>query len=334
MRILVAPLNWGLGHASRCVPLIERLLAEGHEVVIGGDGESLTLLRKHFPNLAVLPLAPLNLLYGKGRRQVFAMLRALPQIIRSAWLDHKMLANYLLYEHFDQIISDNRFGLYLPSRFSQRQRSHSASVLTSTYITHQLTIALPHPWQWLEPLVARWHRLIIARYSDCWIPDERLLGENRQGLAGRLSHPKQLPQNAKYIGVLSRFAGKSYSTDTTYEVVAVLSGLEPQRTLFEQQLIRRYENADCSVLIVRGKIQSPPTIIKHGNLTIVPWMDDAHLAAYLKGAKHIICRSGYSSVMDMYALGVLPKVEWHPTPGQPEQEYLAKFLNGKLLLLR
>ena len=325
MRILVAPLNWGLGHASRCVPLIERLLAEGHEVIIGGDGESLTLLRKHFPNLAVLPLAPLHLSYGKGRRQVFAMLRALPQIIRWAILDHKMLANYLLYEHFDQIISDNRFGLYLPSRFSQRQRSHSASVLTSVYITHQLTIALPHPWQCLEPLVARWHRRIIARYSDCWIPDERLLGEDRQGLAGRLSHPKQLPQNAKYIGVLSRFAGKSYSTDTTYEVVAVLSGLEPQRTLFEQQLIRRYENADCSVLIVRGKIQSPPTIIKHGNLTIVPWMDDAHLAAYLKGAKHIICRSGYSSVMDMYALGVLPKVEWHPTPGQPEQEYLAQF---------
>ena len=317
MRILVAPLNWGLGHASRCVPLIERLLAEGHEVIIGGDGESLTLLRKHFPNLAVLPLAPLNLLYGKGRRQVFAMLRALPQIIRWAILDHKMLANYLLYEHFDQIISDNRFGLF-------STKAHS------TYITHQLTIALPHPWQWLEPLVARWHRRIIARYSDCWIPDERLLGEDRQGLAGRLSHPKQLPQNAKYIGVLSRFAGKSYSPDPTYAVVAVLSGLEPQRTLFEQQLIRRYENSDCPVLIVRGKIQSPPTVVKHGNLTIVPWMDDTHLAAYLKGAKHIICRSGYSSVMDMHALGVSAKVEWHPTPGQTEQEYLAKFLNGKL----
>ena len=317
MRILVAPLNWGLGHASRCVPLIERLLADGHEVVIGGDGESLTLLRKHFPNLAVLPLAPLNLLYGKGRRQVFAMLRALPQIIRSAILDHKMLVNYLRYESFDQIISDNRFGLF-------SAKTHCI------YITHQLTIALPRPWQWLEPLVARWHRRIIARYNECWIPDEQALDDGRQGLAGRLSHTKQLPPNAKYIGVLSRFAGKSYSPDPTYAVVAVLSGLEPQRTLFEQQLISRYENSDCPVLIVRGKIQSPPTVVKHGNLTIVPWMDDTHLAAYLKGAKHIICRSGYSSVMDMHALGVSAKVEWHPTPGQTEQEYLAKFLNGKL----
>ena len=112
MRVLVAPLNWGLGHASRCVPLIERLQAEGHEVVLGGNGESLTLLRKHFPSLAVLPLAPLELQYSKGQRQVLAMLRALPKIIRSARLDHQMLDEYLHYEQIDEVISDNRFGLY------------------------------------------------------------------------------------------------------------------------------------------------------------------------------------------------------------------------------
>lgn len=305
MRILVAPLNWGLGHASRCVPLIERLQFEGHEVVLGGDGESLTLLRKHFPTLHVLPLAPLNLCYSTGHRQVLAMLRALPHIIRSAWLDHKMLAGYLLYEQFDEVISDNRFGLY------------SAKV-RCIYITHQLRIALPLPWQWLEPLVARWHRSIINRYDECWIPDEQ-----QPGLAGKLSHPATLPANAKYIGVLSRFSGKTFAPDAAYRIVAVLSGLEPQRTLFEQEIIRRYENTDAPVLIVRGKMQSPPTVVKHGNITIAPWLDDNHLAAYLLGAQRIICRSGYSSVMDMHALGITEKVEWHPTPGQPEQEYLA-----------
>lgn len=313
MRILIAPLNWGLGHASRCVPLIERLQAEGHELVLGGDGESLTLLKKHFPTLPVLPLAPLDLCYSTGRRQVWAMLRALPRIFRSARLDNKMLANYLRYEQIDQVISDNRFGLYIKK-----------SDIKTIYITHQLTIALPRPWQWLEPMLAKWHKRIISRYSECWIPDEQ-----QTNLAGRLSCPTILPENAKYIGVLSRFAGKTFATDTTYKVVAVLSGLEPQRTLFEQEIIQRYENSDATVLIVRGKIQSPPTIVKHKNITIAPWLDDSHLAAYLLGAERIICRSGYSSVMDMFALGVMAKVEWHPTPGQPEQEYLAEIRNQR-----
>ena len=73
-------------------------------------------------------------------------------------------------------------------------------------------------------------------------------------------------------------------------------------------------------------VQGPPTVVKHGKITIAPWLDDSHLAAYLLGAERIICRSGYSTVMDMYALGVMHKVEWHPTPGQPEQEYLAEYL--------
>ncbi len=310
MRILVAPLNWGLGHASRCVPLIERLQAEGHEVVLGGDGESLTLLRKHFPTLSILPLAPLNLCYSTGRRQVLAMLRALPQIIRAAIRDHQMLASYLLYEQIDEVISDNRFGLY-------------SSKKHCIYITHQLTIALPRPWRWLEPFAARWHRRIINRFDECWIPDEQ-----QPALAGRLSHPAILPDNAKYIGVLSRFTGKAFTHDATFKVVAVLSGLEPQRTMLEQDIIRRYENADETVLIVRGKIHQPPTVIKHGLVTIAPWLDDSHLAGYLLGAERIICRSGYSSVMDMYALGVMNKVEWHPTPGQPEQEYLATYIQS------
>lgn len=325
MRILVAPLNWGLGHASRCVPLIVRLQAEGHEVVLGGDGESLTLLRKHFPTLAVLPLAPLDLRYGKGKSQIIAMLRALPRIIRSARRDHRMLAGYMLYEQIDEVISDNRFGLW-------SRRTHCV------YMTHQLTIALPRLWRWLEPLLARWHRRIISRYDECWIPDESVLPDGRPGLAGRLSHPAVMPPRAKYIGVLSRFDRQSDVSlrspapsgegreEAVYKVVAVLSGLEPQRTMLEQEIVRRYENSDDTVLIVRGKMHGPPTVVRHGNLTIVPWLDDSHLAAYLLGADRIICRSGYSSVMDMYALGVMHKAEWHPTPGQPEQEYLAEYL--------
>lgn len=324
MNILVAPLNWGLGHASRCIPIIERLQAEGHCVVLGGDGESLTLLRKHFPDLRVLPLAPLQLTYSQGKSQVWAMLRALPRLMRSARQDHKMLANYLRYEQIDQVIADNRFGLY-----SDR--------VPCVYMTHQLTIPLPRMWRWLEPLVARLHGRVIARFAECWIPDESVDAANAvsrplgltQGLAGRLSHPAHMPANARYIGVLSRFAGKEYTADASYDVVAVLSGLEPQRTIFEKQIIERYANSDEQVLVVRGKMQGPPTVSRHRSITIVPWLDDNHLAAYLLGAKRIICRSGYSSVMDLAALGLLSRAELHPTPGQPEQEYLAEYLRSR-----
>ena len=95
MRVLVAPLNWGLGHAARCVPLVNRFLAQGDEVVLGGDGESLILLQKHFPTLQAIRFADLSLSYSAGKSQVGAMLRALPKIVRAAFTDHLLLENLL-----------------------------------------------------------------------------------------------------------------------------------------------------------------------------------------------------------------------------------------------
>ena len=104
MKILIAPLNWGLGHASRCVPLVRRFTAEGHEVILGGDGDSLTLLRRHFPRLRYVYLAPLDLRYGKGKRQVWAMVKALPRLLAWAVKDHAMLAAVMREEVFLTII--------------------------------------------------------------------------------------------------------------------------------------------------------------------------------------------------------------------------------------
>ena len=310
MRILIAPLNWGLGHATRCIPLIEQHLRAGDEVVLGGDGNSLALLKKRFPTLQVLAFAPLDLRYSKGKSQVGAMLRALPQLLRSAIADHRLLAEYLRYEAFDLIISDNRFGLYTKK-------------VRCAYMTHQLTIPLPRMWRWLELLAARMHRRIIERYDECLVPDYA----DAPGLAGRLSHPAVLPKNVRYIVPLSRFAGTDAAKDETYEIVAVLSGLEPQRSIFEQEVCETYK--DKKLLVVRGKPGLPPTVSKHGNITFVPWLDDKTLVAYMKGAEKLVMRSGYTSVMDMEALGLTNKTEWHPTPGQPEQEYLAELLRQR-----
>ena len=316
MKYLVAPLNWGLGHASRCIPLIQRFLDEGHEVVLGGDGDSLTLLRKHFPKLRYVYLAPLNLRYSRGSRQVFAMLRALPRLIAWSIKDHALLRAVLREEPFDRIVSDNRFGLFV-----KRPQT--------TYMTHQLHIMLPKGWRWLEPLAERLHARIYRRFDEVWVPDYE---DPEKSLAGEMSHlkPSNLqtlkPSNLKYIGPLSRFSTNPPTTNplTRYDVVAVLSGLEPHRTLLEQEIVRRYAGKKDQVLIVQGLPSRPKTSIQRGNIRIVPYMNDAELVPALLGAKQIIARSGYSTLMDLDALGLLDKAELHPTPGQPEQEFLAQ----------
>ena len=308
MKILVAPLNWGLGHASRCVPLIHRLLDEGHEVVIGGDGMSFTLLRKHFPKLRYVYLAPLDLHYSRSGNQTWAMLKAIPQLLLWRNKDRLMLKAILQEEHFDQVISDNRPGLY------NKQ-------VECIYITHQLQIRLTKTWQWAEANI-------------------------NHSLAGELSHPSNLRLSRKmtafqYIGPLSRFHSPitHKPSPINYEVVAVLSGLEPQRTLLEQELIERYSGKEERVLIVQGLVNHPNTRIKRGNLTIVPSMADAELVPALLNARHIIARSGYSTIMDLEALGLLSvgnnkplpvHIELIPTPGQPEQEYLAVWLKDAI----
>lgn len=318
MKILVAPLNWGLGHASRCVPLVQHLLNEGHEVILGGDGESLTLLRKHFPKLRYTYLAPLNLRYSKGQRQVWAMIKAMPRLLKWAIQDHLMLKTLLREEHIDQVISDNRFGLY------NKQTE-------CVYVTHQLHIMLPRGWRWAEGIASRMHARVYARYNKVWVPDYE---DPQQSLAGELSHPSHLPFGhlpctIEYIGPLSRFSTNPLTTNPLirYDIVAVLSGLEPHRTLLENEITARYQDSAEQVLIVQGLMHRPNTRIKRGNLTIVPYMADNELVSVLLGANHIIARSGYSTIMDLEALERMDKAELIPTPGQPEQEYLATLHN-------
>ncbi|MBR6492662.1 MAG: hypothetical protein IKT13_01875 [Paludibacteraceae bacterium] len=188
MKILVAPLNWGLGHASRCIPLIQRLLDEGNEVILGGDGESLTLLRKHFPKLRYAYLAPLNLKYSKGSRQVWAMLKAMPKLYFWALKDYTMLKALLREEPFDQVISDNRFGLYSVSERSERSVLCQAKPVC-IYMTHQLHIMLPKGWKWAESIASRLHTRIYTRFNKVWVPDYE---DPEKSLAGELSHSIQI----------------------------------------------------------------------------------------------------------------------------------------------
>ena len=319
-RVLVAPLDWGLGHATRCVPIIERLLAEGHEVVIAADGYPLKFLRREFPHLDWVKFEGLKVRYADGQSQVGAMLRQLPRFLRDIWREHKRLKEVVKMYDVDMVVSDNRFGLWCKG-------------VRSVYMTHQLMVKMPRGLEWMEWGVWRFHRWFIKHYDECWVPDI----EGEGNLSGDLSHKYPLLKNTKFIGVLSRFSrekvvwedvrveAEALDLKERYDVVAVLSGPEPHRTNLEREITDNgLQIIDgSSLLIVQGLPADDLRLAEHRDgVDYIPHLQTELLQWYMQEAKEIVCRSGYSSIMDLYTIG--RKAHLIPTPGQTEQIYLAE----------
>ena len=317
-RVLVAPLDWGLGHATRCVPIIERLLAEGHEVVIAADGYPLKFLRREFPHLDWVKFEGLKVRYADGQSQVGAMLRQLPRFLRDIWREHQRLKEIVKMYDVEMVVSDNRFGLWCKG-------------VRSVYMTHQLMVKMPRGLEWMEWGVWRFHRLFIKHYDECWVPDI----EGEGNLSGDLSHKYPLLKNTKFIGVLSRFSREKVEWEDVrveaealdlkerYDVVAVLSGPEPHRTNLEREITDNgLQIIDgSSLLIVQGLPADDLRLAEHRDgVDYIPHLQTELLQWYMQEAKEIVCRSGYSSIMDLYTIG--RKAHLIPTPGQTEQEYL------------
>ncbi len=312
-RILISPLDWGLGHASRIIPLINRYLEQGDNVIIAGSGLSLNLLKKQFPTLESIEIPSFKMKYSAGKSQVWAVAKAFPKLIYYSIREHSALKRIVKEKNIDFIISDNRFGLY-------------HKTVPSAYITHQLLIKLPKGWAWLEPFVAFVHRCIINRFTECWVPDFEDMSES---LAGELSHPTKKPRNVRYIGTLSRF--QLGASNLRSLALAILSGAEPQRSIFEKELLVSLQSKPHeNIILVQGKIEAEQKVSKVGKVTVYNFMSSEELQEYILKADEIICRSGYSSIMDLHALGKLLNATLIPTPGQTEQEYLAKYISNHI----
>ena len=325
-RILISPLDWGLGHASRIIPIINRYIELGDNVIIAGSGLSFELLKKQFPTLHSIEIPSFKMKYSSRNSQVWAVVKAFPRLIFYSIKEHQVLKRIVKEENIDFIVSDNRFGLF-----------HNTT--PSAYITHQLLIKLPKGWTWLEPFVAFVHRCIINRFTECWVPDFEDVSES---LAGELSHPDKKPRNVKYIGAISRFSKRctpyrretitpNSSLLTPNLALAILSGAEPQRTMLEEELlISLQEDQHENIILVQGKIEAQQKITKVGKVIVYNYMSAEELQKNILKADKIICRSGYSSIMDLYALGKLQNATLIPTPGQTEQEYLAEYISNHI----
>lgn len=308
LHILISPLDWGLGHASRCIPVIDQLIKAGHKVTIAGYGRSIILLQKEFPHLNSIEMQGFSPSYSKAGNMVLHLLMLLPHFMGSIFREHRNLKKLLTQYSFDIIISDNRYG------FWNKQ-------ICSIFITHQVMIKTPAWLRFAEYPLYRISRMLICNFDECWIPDYK----ESPGLSGYLTHKYPLPKNAKFIGPLSRFQKPETLSDKKpddVKITAIISGPEPQRSLFEDLIAKQLNESNHSSTIVSGKPESEKAVIANARLTILPHLSTAKMCSLISSSSLVICRSGYSSVMDLHVLGV--KALFVPTPGQTEQIYLAE----------
>ena len=307
LKVLVAPLDWGLGHASRCVPIIRQLLQSDVIPVIAGSGRSLKLLQTEFPNLQFIELKGMQVTIPRKGLLMISLLCQLPAIVIAIIREHLQLKKIIAKHQIDIVISDNRYGLY-------NQKVYTV------FVTHQLRIAAPLAEQWIHKL----HMHFIKKFNHCWVPD--FSGPNN--LAGKLSYLKNIPSNITYIGPLSRFSPPINTVrNFQYDLLILLSGPEPQRTNLETQLLKQLHTTTYRWKLVQGKpeLQHHPS----SDERIIPYLSATQLEKLINDAELIVCRSGYSTIMDLKVLG--KKALFIPTPGQTEQEYLAKlYQNNKI----
>lgn len=314
--ILVCPLDWGIGHASRCVPVVRGLLERGARVMIGAAGRPLHFLRQSFPDLDFIDFPGARIQYPSGASMARKMAIQAPALLAAIRREHRKLGHLINHHHIDAVISDNRFGLWTKK-------------IPCFYITHQLRILTPPGLNFMEPWLIRLHGHFIRRYHQCWIPDY----PGEFNLAGKLSHPDKLPENCRYIGPLSRFLpamDKEMASPggTAPDILALLSGPEPQRTILERIVLEQLKDLPQVTAVILqglpGEKELQPTTDR---IRIFPHLPDHDLFPYLINSRLILCRSGYSTIMDLEAAGRLAVLI--PTPGQTEQEYLARSLAEK-----
>jgi UDP-N-acetylglucosamine transferase subunit ALG13 len=308
--VLFSSLDWGLGHTTRSIPILKELINLNCDILIACNSLQKSLLKEEFPDLTYVSLSGYNIFYGRNKTLTSAaILLQLPKILIKINREKRWLGRILKQYNIDGIISDNRYGLYAPH-------------IPSVFIIHQLFIKTGLGG-WADRMAQRINYRFIKRFTTCWVPDNK--GEN--ALAGELSNPGQLPGiPVRYIGNLSRFTGCVEKTSSG-DLLIILSGPEPQRSIFENKLIAELGIYEGKVTLVRGLPESSSLLHLRSNISVFNHLPAAQLNQMMCKAAIVISRPGYTTVMDLIKTG--KKSILVPTPGQAEQEYLAQHLYDK-----
>lgn len=303
--ILIAPLNWGLGHATRCIPIIKALQEYNFTPIIASDGTALELLKKEFPYLKILELPSYHIEYAKnGKNFRWKLLKNLPRMIAAIYQEKKMVKKWIQKYEIEGIISDNRLGVYNSS-------------IPSVFITHQLNV-ITGSTTWIT---SKLHQYFIKKFTSCWIPDVN----SKLNLSGKLGHIANNALKLQYIGPLSRM--NKLNLPIQYDLMIVLSGPEPQRGLLEALLTKEVKRYKGKVVFVKGVIEAHQKKEEIDHVTYYNFMKSRQLEHTINESHSVLCRSGYTTIMDLAKLN--KKAFFIPTPGQYEQIYLAEKLQNE-----
>ncbi len=307
---MVCPLDWGLGHATRCVPLIKQFVAEGHQVIIGADKNPLAFLQQEFPELETITIPGYEVEYSE-KGSALKLFYESVKFYNFIKKEKQFLDNLLEQYQIDMIVSDNRYGLY-------------SDEVESIIITHQLYPKAPVG----ETLAHKKIAQLLNNFDEVWIPDY----EDEKNLSGDLAHLKPFEQQHKFIGPLSRFEKPTELPVTEFDVCAIISGPEPQRTIFEELVMNQIKDYNLNAVVVRGLPKENEELrMENSELLTFNHLSTDKMQEYILKSKYVVCRAGYSSIMDLVVLG--KRALLVPTPGQTEQEYLADYHKNNLQFL-
>lgn len=274
------------------------------------------LLRENFPDVPQLELPGYAVTYSRsGGTFVVKILSQVPRILRAIRNERNWLRRMQAAHRFDLVISDNRYGLKIEG-------------LPAVIMTHQLQI-LTGFGPAADYVMRKLHYRMLGKFDACWVVDEQANG----GLGGKLSHPADIPEGARYVGLLSQLNDPAPEMPVqSKEVLVLLSGPEPMRTLFEKRLMEQMAGlTDYQFRLVAGNPGGAMPARLPAHVRYATHVNASGLSEAMGAAGLVICRSGYSTLMDLAALG--KKALLVPTPGQSEQMYLAAHLQRKGIAL-
>lgn len=312
--ILICPMDWGLGHATRVVPIIELLLAKEARVIIGADNKPLAFLRNRFPQCEWVKIPGFQPSYQKKGSLALKVTTDIPEILIESRKAHDLLEKVIRKMNVDAVISDNRYELY-------------SNQVPTVFMTHQLRILTQGIFAATRNTLQNLLYSYIKKHNEVWIPDFK----EDPNLSGELSHVKKFPaKDIHFIGPLSRFQliNDVVPSGKKYDVMCIMSGPEPQRTLLEDIFVEQALKTHFKTLILSANPDENSLVIKE-NVEIRSHVPDQEMASLILSAGLVISRSGYTTLMDLATLG--KKAVYIPTPGQPEQIYLAERLKRENL---
>ncbi len=315
--ILICPLDWGLGHVTRCIPIIQKLYNHKQQVYIACTKPQYHFIQEEFPQLIWIPCASINIHYSTNALTSLDLIKLVPKILYGIKRDQCNIEKWIHKYSIDLIISDSRFGC-----FSKK--------VPSIIITHQIKLELPKVFKWAEKIVFNRIKKYIRHFDRCWIPDTN----DMPNFAGELTSKYSLNGKSVFVGILSRFDAFTFTEkpkEYTYEIIGIVSGPEPQRTLFADILLSQMKQIKKPCLLVLGKVDDTKKTENEGMVTVYNYLNSEELYYAIQSSRYIIARSGYSTIMDLISLRRLAILV--PTPGQTEQEYLAQYYDQRKMFV-